>query len=125
MKKAFNIIFALFLLAGCHQAEERLQRLAGNKPPKNAIHEPRYCYKTLGEINCYNSPRKGWEGRLVGHFEPPPVRAAAATPAPKPVKGAAETGVVPEEAIYDLQVKDIASPQAKETSVPAIRPLTR
>ena len=124
MKKAFNIFFALFLLAGCNQAEGRLQRLAGKKPPKNAIHEARYCYKTLGEINCYDSPRKGWENRLVGHFEPPP----APVQAPVLVKksqNVSEAGVVPEDAIYDVKVQDIAKPEPKETSVPAIRPLTR
>ncbi len=120
MKKAFNIIFALFLLAGCQQAEDRLQRLAGKKPPKNAIHESRYCYKTLGDINCYDHPRKGWENRLVGHFEPPPPPSPPAQPSKKEVVG---TTTAPAAEIYEIKVQDIAKPEAKETSVPAIRPL--
>lgn len=30
-----------------------------------------YCYKTLGSRDCYSTPQKGWEGRLIESFVAP------------------------------------------------------
>ena len=41
--------------------------------------EPRYCYKTIGKINCYTQPLDGAAAnRLVGYQGPSP-RASAGT----------------------------------------------
>lgn len=42
---------------------------ARNLPPVPAT----YCYRTIGEIDCYRSPRPGQGGRLVGYFGPGPL----------------------------------------------------
>lgn len=40
------------------------------KTPKDP---PVYCYKTIGDADCYRSPRPGQAARIVGHVGPPPM----------------------------------------------------
>ena len=32
------------------------------------IEETRYCYRTLGRVDCHATPLEGQEGRLVGTY---------------------------------------------------------
>lgn len=32
--------------------------------------KPVYCYRTLGDGDCYSSPQHGWEARLIESYEP-------------------------------------------------------
>lgn len=37
--------------------------------PKAPKKPPRFCYRSLAEVECYTSPQPGKEGRLVGWFD--------------------------------------------------------
>lgn len=41
-----------------------------------------YCYKTLGEVSCYNHPLPGQERRLVGKQVPEPMFSSLSVPMP-------------------------------------------
>ena len=70
MRKAWVLLTCLFIVSGCaEQIRENVDRLFG-KAGAGAplISEPRYCYRTIGKVNCYSEPLKGQEAnRLVGY----------------------------------------------------------
>ena len=40
--------------------------------PSGPAFAPRYCYRTLGEVDCHAAPLPGAETRRVGYFDAPP-----------------------------------------------------
>ena len=80
-KLAFVLLVAA-VLAGCsREIVDRVDTFLGAaspefNPPKQP---PTYCYRTLGETNCYRRPLPGTEAnRLVGYDGPAP-RATSGT----------------------------------------------
>jgi hypothetical protein len=67
---------AMLLLSGCAEDiragnDEVFGRKA--EPKKVVAVEPRYCYRTIGKVNCYAQPLEGQEAnRLVGYDGPAP-----------------------------------------------------
>ncbi|MDJ0936681.1 MAG: hypothetical protein QNJ06_19260 [Kiloniellales bacterium] len=39
--------------------------------PSGPAFAPRYCYRTLGEVDCHAAPLPGAETRRVGYFDAP------------------------------------------------------
>ncbi|UUX49429.1 hypothetical protein NUH88_18755 [Nisaea acidiphila] len=65
------ILLACFVVAACAELPSQLGQNAQAEPPRPV--EPRYCYKTLGKVNCYSQPLDGKEAnRLVGYEGPAP-----------------------------------------------------
>lgn len=58
------------------------QQLGAREPVKEVkAPEPRYCYKTIGKVNCYSQPLDGSESnRLVGYDGPAPRPSAGTGP---------------------------------------------
>lgn len=59
----------LIALSGCADgghwmSSEYLIGRGWAKPPEQKAKDPLYCYRTLGEVNCYRKPQTG-KGRLV------------------------------------------------------------
>jgi len=52
--------------------------------------EPRYCYKSIGGVSCYETPYHRDERRMVNYYGPAPVRYDRPEPAPDPVRSAPE-----------------------------------
>jgi hypothetical protein len=65
------ILLACLLTAACAELPLQLGQKDEVEPPRPL--EPRYCYKTLGKVNCYAQPLDGKEAnRLVGYEGPSP-----------------------------------------------------
>lgn len=47
---------------------------SASSPCKKAVEDwkPIYCYRTIGDVNCYALPAPGEERRLVNFYGPPP-----------------------------------------------------
>jgi len=85
--RAVLVVALVGFLAGCAGVESSVQsavdgvRTAFTPPkeePKPDV-EPRYCYRTLGKVNCYPQPLPASEAnRLVGYQGPAP-RATSGT----------------------------------------------
>jgi hypothetical protein len=76
MRRLFVPLIALALLSGC-AADIRtvVDDLFGGKEvaKRPVAAEPRYCYRTIGKVNCYAEPLPGEEAnRLVGYDGPAP-----------------------------------------------------
>lgn len=77
MRRLLVPLTALLLLSGC-AADIRtvVDDLFGNEkaePKKIVAVEPRYCYRTIGKVNCYAQPLDGQEAnRLIGYDGPAP-----------------------------------------------------
>lgn len=88
--RVVSLLIAVLLLAGCAKgAEDPASGLFGTRQsaerkPAKAPVEPRYCYRTLGAVNCYTQPLPGEEAnRLIGYQGPSP-RSTAGTGALTP-----------------------------------------
>lgn len=71
-------ISVLIALSGCADgghwmSSEYLIGRGWAKPPEQKAKTPLYCYRTLGDVNCYRSPQKG-KGKLI---EPVPTEVIA------------------------------------------------
>ena len=85
--RAFLIVACVGLLTGCAGVGASVRSAVDGvttafDPPKEepapAV-EPRYCYRTLGKVNCYPQPLPASEAnRLVGYQGPAP-RATSGT----------------------------------------------
>lgn len=65
------LLLACFLVAACAELPPEFRQRAEVAPPPAP--EPRYCYRTLGKVNCYAQPLDGSEAnRLVGYEGPSP-----------------------------------------------------
>ena len=79
-----GVLFVLLgTVAGCTaKVQDTVDRLFGDRSAKLALsspEDPRYCYRTLGKVNCYSTPLPGREAnRLVG-FDGPAPRSTAGT----------------------------------------------
>jgi len=82
MKNLFIIACATFALAAC--AEKSAYELGVEE------FEPRYCYKSLGGVSCYQTPYHRDERRMVNYYGPAPVRYDRPEAAPDPVRSAPE-----------------------------------
>lgn len=84
MRKAIVLSVGLFLLSGCaEQIREQVDTIFGKKEevPAPVAAEPRYCYRTIGKVNCYAEPLPGQEAnRLVGYDGPAPRSTSATGP---------------------------------------------
>jgi hypothetical protein len=76
MRRLLVPLTTVFLLAGCAEdIRTSVNDLFGQKKPpaKVVAAEPRYCYRTIGKVNCYAQPLEGNEAnRLVGYDGPAP-----------------------------------------------------
>ncbi len=52
--------------------------------------EPRYCYRSLAGVTCYDKPNHRDEKRLVNYYGPAPMRYEKPAPAPRPTYYAPE-----------------------------------
>jgi hypothetical protein len=88
--KPLSLGMALVVLGGC-AGMEGIRKDAGNltrdlfgskeDPPPPPRIDPRYCYRTLGRVDCYAEPLPGHEAnRLVGYDGPPPRTTAGTGP---------------------------------------------
>lgn len=85
--RAVLVVACVGLLAGCAEVGASMQSAVDGvttafdspkEQPAPAI-EPRYCYRTLGKVNCYPQPLPASEAnRLVGYQGPAP-RASSGT----------------------------------------------
>lgn len=83
-----GLVLAFSGLAGCAQVQDAVQSTVQGvktafEPPKEPEPTPqappRYCYRTLGKVNCYTQPLPASEAnRLVGYEGPAP-RATSGT----------------------------------------------
>ena len=84
MLRAIVCSAGLFLLAGCAEQYHRtVEELFGKQEEAKpvAASEPRYCYRTIGKVNCYPEPLEGNEAnRLVGYSGPAPRSTSATGP---------------------------------------------
>lgn len=79
--RAVLVVACVGLLAGCAEVGASMQSAVdgvttafdpAKEQPAPAI-EPRYCYRTLGKVNCYPQPLPASEAnRLVGYQGPAP-----------------------------------------------------
>ena len=79
-KSALPVVLAVslgFALGGCsmqdilkYRSSEHSILAMGWVKPKAHFAEPVYCYRTLATPMCYEAPREGDEGRLIGYFGP-------------------------------------------------------
>lgn len=76
MRSLLVPVTALLLLSGCAEdIRAGIDEVFGkNQEPKNVVAaEPRYCYRTIGKVNCYTQPLEGQEAnRLIGYDGPAP-----------------------------------------------------
>lgn len=73
------------LLSGCigrfADGEPRLSSMGQSEAATVPQSEPRYCYRTLGAVNCYAQPLPGKEAnRLLGYDGPAPRSSAGTGP---------------------------------------------
>lgn len=69
---------SLFFLEGCqstntpeHANDLMIDGWVGPTPyPSATDARPVYCYRTLGDEDCYSRPQPGWEERLTASYEP-------------------------------------------------------
>lgn len=81
MRYLVTCILVAFFLSGCADSiRDNLNRLFSEDiNRKHNLTETLYCYRTIGEVNCYAQPLPGQEAnRLVGYEGASP-RATAAT----------------------------------------------
>lgn len=85
--RAFLVVASVALLTGCADVGASVKSAVQGvttafDPPKEEPApqvEPRYCYRTLGKVNCYPQPLPASEAnRLVGYQGPAP-RASSGT----------------------------------------------
>lgn len=76
-KSAALAVLAVLALFGCTSYESAYERAVYDD-------EPVYCYQSLGGVDCYRSPYRRDDTRLVNYYGPAPSR----TPAPKQRKAA-------------------------------------
>lgn len=81
MLQRFVLVGVLIALSGCSDgghwmSSEYLIGRGWAKPPEQKTKAPLYCYRTLGEVNCYRKPQTG-KGKLV---EPVPTETMASSP---------------------------------------------
>ena len=79
MRTALTIAGLLCFAAGCAPLQDRLhpgESATLAQPWMSAdVREappPLYCYRTLGREDCYRTPHAGEQGRMTGHYGPPP-----------------------------------------------------
>jgi hypothetical protein len=76
MRSLLVPLTALVLLSGCAEdIRAKIDQVFGKKeePRKIVAAEPRYCYRTIGKVNCYAEPLEGQEAnRLIGYDGPAP-----------------------------------------------------
>lgn len=77
LKSAALAVLAILALLGCTSYESAYERAVYDE-------EPVYCYQSLGGVDCYRSPYRRDDTRLVNYYGPAPSR----TKAPKPPKAA-------------------------------------
>jgi hypothetical protein len=76
MRRYLVPLIVLFPLMGCAEdIRAGIDEAFGKKeaPKKAVAAEPRYCYRTIGRVNCYAEPLEGQEAnRLIGYDGPAP-----------------------------------------------------
>ena len=75
MRRLLFSAVVMLPLAGCAEdIRAKIDEVFGKKEePKVVAVEPRYCYRTIGKVNCYAQPLEGNEAnRLVGYDGPAP-----------------------------------------------------
>lgn len=76
MRRFFVPLIIMLPLMGCAEdIRAGIDRISGKKQESRKIvaTEPRYCYRTIGKVNCYAEPLEGQEAnRLVGYDGPAP-----------------------------------------------------
>ena len=73
MGKVAAVVFVAMLAGGCNPWEEyrltEAERVrAGWYQPSALALTPRYCYRTLARVDCFDEPQPGIAGRRVGDF---------------------------------------------------------
>jgi len=77
-KLAALAVLAVLALSGCTSYESAYERAVYDD-------EPVYCYQSLGGVDCYRTPNRRDDTRLVNYYGPAPSR----TPPPKQPKAVA------------------------------------
>lgn len=77
-RSAALAVLAILALPGCISYESAYERAVYDD-------EPVYCYQSLGSVDCYRSPNRRDDMRLVNYYGPAPFR----TSPPKPPKAVA------------------------------------
>ncbi len=83
VKSAALAAFAILVATGCTSYESAYERAVYDE-------EPVYCYQSLGSADCYRTPHRRDDARLVNYYGPAPTRTApprlskAARPQPPP-----------------------------------------
>jgi len=83
MRNLVTCILVTFFLSGCADTiRGNLDKLFSEENNgKRALTETVYCYRTIGEVNCYAQPLPGQEAnRLVGYEGASPRSTAATGP---------------------------------------------
>jgi hypothetical protein len=84
MRSRLFPLIALLLLSGCAEdIRAKIDDVFGRKdePKKIVAADPRYCYRTIGKVNCYAEPLEGQEAnRLIGYDGPAPRSTAGTGP---------------------------------------------
>ena len=74
-------VFGFVALAGCDRytgseirkyTNSEYQQLGWARQDIVVTDPPRYCYKTLGDIDCYTQPQPGQDYRYVAPYAPVP-----------------------------------------------------
>ncbi len=76
MWKSWVVLFVPAILSACGYVSEYEKAVYD--------YEPLYCYKSIGSVQCYETPRADDERRLVNYFGPAPSRYDKPEPAPEP-----------------------------------------
>ena len=82
MKNLFAITCVAFALSAC--AQKSAYEVGVEE------FEPRYCYKSLGGVSCYQTPYHRDERRMVNYYGPAPVRYDRPEPMSEPVRSTPE-----------------------------------
>jgi len=61
MRRLALVVLAVLGVAAC----------APGRPAGSVVQADRYCYRTLGVVDCHAAPLDGEEYRLVGFFDAP------------------------------------------------------
>ena len=74
MAKVSGVVLLAVMLAACANpwSEDKLSeaervRAGWNEPSSRAL-VPRFCYRTLARVDCFDRPQPAQAGRLVGSF---------------------------------------------------------
>ena len=81
------VVACVGLLAGCADVGASVQSAVNGvttafNPPREEPQpdvEPRYCYRTLGKVNCYPQPLPASEANLLVGYQGPAPRASSGT----------------------------------------------